>query len=51
MKTQICVFNTDVKSVLLYECETWKLTTQIINKLQTFVNQCLRRIMGIRWLR
>jgi len=29
--------------------EMWKVTTQITNKLQTFVNCCLRSIMGIRW--
>ena len=27
----------------------WKVITQITNKLQTFVNCCLRSIMGVRW--
>jgi hypothetical protein len=32
-------------SVLLYGCETWKITQDIINKLQTFINRCLRNIL------
>jgi hypothetical protein len=49
-KTKIQIFNNNVKSVLLYGCQMWKVTTQITNKLQVFVNRCLRRILGIRWL-
>ena len=49
MKTKIRIFNINVKSVRSYGCETWKVVRQITNKLQTFVNRCLRRIMGIRW--
>jgi hypothetical protein len=36
-------------SVLLYGCETWKITQDIINKFQTFVNWCLRNILRIWW--
>jgi len=43
---KIRIFNTNVKSVLLYGCETWKTITKI---LQTFINKCLRRIMNIKW--
>jgi hypothetical protein len=43
------IFNTNVKSVLLYACETWKTTNQITGRLQIFVNKCLRRIMNIKW--
>jgi len=43
------IFNTNVKSVLLYACETWKTTNQITRRLQIFVNKCLRRIMNIKW--
>lgn len=43
------IFNSNVKSILLYGSETWKNTTTIINKLQTFMNHCLRRILGIFW--
>ena len=47
--TKIRIFNTNVKSVLLYGSETWKLTKQTINKLQSFINGCLRKIMKIHW--
>ena len=35
------IFNTNVKSVILYACETWKTTNQITRKLHLFVNKCL----------
>ena len=38
---KIGIFNTDVKSVLLYDCETWKTTNQIKRRLQTFINKWL----------
>jgi hypothetical protein len=46
---KIRIFNTNVKSILLYGCETWKTTNQITRRLQTFINKCLRRIMNIKW--
>jgi hypothetical protein len=49
MKTKICIFDSNVKSVLLFGCEVWKVTNQITNKLQMFVNQCWQRKIGIRW--
>jgi len=49
LKTKVKLFNTNVKSVLLYGAETWKLTKSLIHKLQTFVNRSLRRIMNIHW--
>jgi len=39
---KIRIFSTNVKSVLLYACETWKTTNQITRRLQTFINKCLR---------
>jgi len=48
-EVKIQIFNTNIKSVLLYACETWKTTTQITRRLQIFVNKCLRRIMNIKW--
>lgn len=47
--TKLRIFNTNVKSVLLYGCETWKATKEITQRLQVFVNRCLRRIMRISW--
>lgn len=49
MMTRITIFNSNVKSVLLYGCETWKVTTQIRNKLQTLFDRYLRRRVGKRW--
>jgi len=43
------IFNTNVKSVLLYACETRKTTNQITRRLQIFVNKCLKRTMNIKW--
>jgi hypothetical protein len=45
-RVKIRIFNTNVKSVLLYACETWKTTNRITRRLQTFINKCLIRIMN-----
>ena len=47
--TKIRIFNTNVKSVLLYGVETWRTTVRTINKIQTFINNCLRQILRIHW--
>jgi len=47
--TKIRIFNTNVKSVPLYGCETWKLTKTIIHQLQVLVNRCIRRKLKIFW--
>jgi hypothetical protein len=47
-RVKIRIFNTNVKSVLLYACETWKTTNQITRRLQIFVNNCLRQIMNMK---
>ncbi|KAJ8364105.1 hypothetical protein SKAU_G00129360 [Synaphobranchus kaupii] len=36
-------------AVLLYGSETWRVTNITTNKLQTFINRCLRHILNIRW--
>jgi hypothetical protein len=33
----------------LYGCETWKVSKEITNTLQVFINKCLRRILRIFW--
>ena len=45
-KTKVRIFNINVKCVLLYGSETWRVTKATTNKLQSFVNRCLRPIMG-----
>jgi hypothetical protein len=48
-KTKLKIFNTNVKSVLSYGSETWFLNKKLVNKLQVFVNKCLKRILKIFW--
>ena len=48
-RVKIRIFNTNVKSVLLYACKTWKTGNQISRRKQIFVNKCLRRIIDIKW--
>ena len=48
-KTKLRIFNTNVKSVLLLGSETRRATKGTCRKLQSFVNRCLRSIMGIHW--
>ena len=48
-RTKFRIFNSNVKSVLLYGAETWKKTKATIAKLQTFINSCLRRIPRVHW--
>ena len=38
-----------VRPVLLYGCETWKITKNDERKLNSFQYKCLRRILRIRW--
>jgi hypothetical protein len=49
IKTRLKIFNSNMKAVLLYGCETWKITNSITQKLQSFINRCLRRILNVRW--
>ena len=47
--TKLRIFNSNVKSVLHYGCETWRKTKIILQKIQAFFNTCLRRMYNIRW--
>ena len=49
LQNKIRIFGTNVKSVLLYGSETWRVTKTNTNKLQTFINKCLRNVLQIRW--
>jgi len=48
-KTKLRIFTTNVVATLLYGSETWKVTHALSNKLQSFVNKCLREILRIHW--
>ncbi|VDP50600.1 unnamed protein product [Schistosoma margrebowiei] len=47
--TKVRIFNTNVKTVLLCGVETWRTTKAIIQKIQVFINSCLRKILRTRW--
>ena len=49
IRNKIWIFNTNVKSVLLYGSETRRVTNTITHKLQKFTNRCLINILNIRW--
>ena len=49
LSTKLRLFNSNVKTVLLYGAETWRHTKALDQKLQVFVNSCLRQILRIRW--
>ena len=48
-KTKIRLFKTLVKPVLMYGCETWKMTKTDAKLIDVFQNRCLRRILKIKW--
>ena len=48
MKTKLRIFSSNVKSVLLYGCETWRTTETMQQKIQIFLNTCLRRSYKIQ---
>ena len=48
-RTKLHIFRSNVKAVLLYGSETWKVTKITTSKLQVCVNRCLRRILNIHW--
>lgn len=47
--TNLWIFNSSFKSVLLWWSETWKKTKAKQQRIQTFINTCLRRIYNMKW--
>ena len=47
-RTKIRLFKTLVKPVLMYGCETWKMTRTDARSIDVFRNRCLRRILN-KW--
>ncbi|VDO84634.1 unnamed protein product [Schistosoma curassoni] len=47
--TKVRIFNTNVKTVLLYGAKTWRTTKAIIRKIQVCINSCVREIFRIHW--
>ncbi|VDO60455.1 unnamed protein product [Schistosoma margrebowiei] len=46
---KVLIFNTNNKTVLLHLAGICKMTTIIINRVQLFINGCLRKILNIHW--
>jgi hypothetical protein len=47
--TKSRLYKSNILSVLLYGCESWKMTSTISHNLEVFQNRCLRRIFNIYW--
>ena len=47
--TKLRIFRSNVKSVLLYGAETRRTTITIQGRIQSFINNCLRRKFGVCW--
>jgi len=50
--TKLNIFNSNVKAkaVLLYASESWTVTQRTVDRIQVFINKCLRWILNIHWL-
>ena len=48
IQTNVRIFNSNVISVLPYGCQSWRVNTNDMNKLDVF-QKCLRRIYNIIW--
>ena len=48
--TKIWIFKFNVIAVLLYGCETWRITMRDEVKLDTFLQKHLQRVLKIYWL-
>ena len=48
-RTKMELYKTLVLPVLMYGCQTWKMTKSDERVLNVFQNKCLRKIHSIRW--
>ena len=48
LKTKVRLFNSNVKTILLYGAETLKTTKSLLHKLQVFISNCPRRIRNVQ---
>ncbi len=47
-RTKGRIYETEVRTTVLYGCETWPLRVEDQRRLEVFDNDCLRRILGCR---
>ena len=50
LKTKVKIYNSNVKSILMFGSECWKMTVANMKKCKAFQNRCLRRILRVFWL-
>ena len=43
------IFKSNIIAVLLYGCETWRMTKADEKRLDLFLHKCLRRILKVHW--
>ena len=48
-KTKLRIYQSNVRSTLLYASETWRTNKKLESKLRGFQGRCLRRILKVRW--
>lgn len=49
LRTKVRFYSSNVKSVLLYGLECWRVTIKDMKKIDAFHNRCLRKICCIFW--
>ena len=49
LRTKVRLYNSNVKSVLLYGSECWRVTVSDMKRIDAFHNRCLRKICRIFW--
>ena len=49
LKTKLQLFNSNVIPVLLYGCQSWRVSKDDMHKLDVFQTKCLRRTCNIFW--
>ena len=49
LNSKLRIYNSNVKSALLYGCKIWRVLKSSMAKIQVFVNRCLRQILGVWW--
>jgi hypothetical protein len=50
LATKLKVYNSAIRPVLLYACDTWSVTAEDLRRLRSFEFRCWRRILGVSYL-